>query len=187
MATAAQLKPDAAPRSAELPPDHIYFGPSEAMQAVRQKSRASRRPKRPHSVLGESGTGKEVLARFIHSHSPWSAGPFIKVNCPAIPGHAARKRTFWFRKGRLHWRECRKARPHGDGSRRHAFPGRNRRARRQPAGEIAPCSPRRPVHAYRRPRREEHGCARDLRDESCPAAARLKRRLSAPIFSIAST
>lgn len=36
-------------------------------------------------LLGESGVGKEVLAHWVHDHSRWKAGPFVAVNCAAIP------------------------------------------------------------------------------------------------------
>jgi two-component system, NtrC family, response regulator AtoC len=83
----------------ELPPAHIYFGPSEAMQAVRQKIERAAGLNVPILILGESGTGKEVLARFIHERSPWRNGPFVKVNCPAIPGTLLESELFGFQKG----------------------------------------------------------------------------------------
>ncbi len=53
----------------------------------------------PILILGESGTGKEILAHFIHSQSPWREGPFVKVNCPAIPGTLLESELFGFEKG----------------------------------------------------------------------------------------
>jgi len=53
----------------------------------------------PLLIQGESGTGKEVICRFIHSRSPWSGGPFVKVNCPAIPGTLLESELFGYEKG----------------------------------------------------------------------------------------
>lgn len=85
--------------SHELPPENIYFGPSAAMQAVRQKVERAAGLNVPILILGESGTGKEVLARFVHQRSPWRDGPFVKVNCPAIPGTLIESELFGFQKG----------------------------------------------------------------------------------------
>src|SRR5580692_9903610 len=85
MASVAELKAQSFP-GVDLPPDQIYFGSAEVMNAVRARVERAAGLNVPILVLGESGTGKEVLARFIHSRSPWNVGPFIKVNCPAIPG-----------------------------------------------------------------------------------------------------
>jgi len=69
------------------------------MQAVRQRVERAACLNVPILVLGESGTGKEVLARFIHERSPWRDGPFVKVNCPAIPGTLLESELFGFQKG----------------------------------------------------------------------------------------
>jgi transcriptional regulator with GAF, ATPase, and Fis domain len=50
-------------------------------------------------LLGETGTGKEVIANAIHQLSPRSRGPFIKVNCAAIPDSLMDSELFGHEKG----------------------------------------------------------------------------------------
>ena len=99
MASPAKIRPENAIHPVDLPPDHIYFGPSETMQSVRQRVERAAALNVPILILGESGTGKEVLARFVHNRSPWANGPFVKVNCPAIPGTLLESELFGFEKG----------------------------------------------------------------------------------------
>jgi len=50
-------------------------------------------------ILGESGTGKELMARYIHENSPRKKGPFITINCGAIPRELAENELFGYEKG----------------------------------------------------------------------------------------
>ncbi len=75
------------------------IGGSPAWQrAVEQASMAARSDARV-LLIGESGTGKELLAAHIHNSSPFAAGPFVKVNCAAIPTELLETELFGHEKG----------------------------------------------------------------------------------------
>ncbi len=57
------------------------------------------RSEAPVLILGETGTGKEVVARAIHRRSTRSAGPFLRVNCGAIPPELADSELFGHERG----------------------------------------------------------------------------------------
>jgi two-component system, NtrC family, response regulator AtoC len=83
----------------EIPPDNIIFGHSEVMQSVRARLSKVAAANVPVLITGESGTGKDIIARLIHGLSPWKVGPYVKVNCPAIPGTLLESELFGYEKG----------------------------------------------------------------------------------------
>ena len=83
-----------APRALER-----LVGRSAAMRQVHGMVEKVARSMAPVLVRGESGTGKELVARAIHEVSPRGAGPFVAVNCGAIPEALLEAEFFGYRKG----------------------------------------------------------------------------------------
>jgi two-component system response regulator AtoC len=82
-----------------VPPDDIVFGCTPAMLAIRQQLEKVCGTNIPVLVQGDGGSGKEILARWMHSRSPWSSGPFVKVNFAAIPGGLFESELFGYKAG----------------------------------------------------------------------------------------
>jgi two-component system nitrogen regulation response regulator NtrX len=75
------------------------IGTSPAFERVVEQAGMAARSDARVLLIGESGTGKELLAAYIHEQSPFSEGPFVKVNCAAIPGELIESELFGHEKG----------------------------------------------------------------------------------------
>jgi len=75
------------------------LGDSAPMQKLREMITRVARSQAPVHITGESGTGKELVARMIHALGARAGGPFVPVNCGAIPGELMESEFFGHRKG----------------------------------------------------------------------------------------
>jgi two-component system response regulator PilR (NtrC family) len=75
----------------------VGSGPS--MDRLREMIHRVARSQAPVHISGESGTGKELVARMIHASGPRSEGPFVPVNCGAIPSELMESEFFGHKRG----------------------------------------------------------------------------------------
>ena len=80
--------------AAAEPMDGPLVGSSPAIRAVQKMIGMAAASDATVLVTGETGTGKELVARALHDHGPRAAGPFISVNCAAIPAELLESELF---------------------------------------------------------------------------------------------
>jgi len=79
-------------------PEHV-FGASAAWRDVLKRAARVAATEATTCLQGESGTGKEVVARYIHGRSPRRRGPFVAINCAALPDQLLESELFGFERG----------------------------------------------------------------------------------------
>ncbi|MFP3979591.1 sigma-54-dependent transcriptional regulator [Marinobacter sp. KMM 10035] len=77
----------------------LLLGNSTQIKKLRNQTRKLARSQAPVFINGESGSGKELVARMIHLQGPRCDGPFIAVNCGAIPSELMESEFFGHKKG----------------------------------------------------------------------------------------
>uniref|UniRef100_UPI003F6A4E05 sigma-54-dependent transcriptional regulator n=1 Tax=Porticoccus sp. TaxID=2024853 RepID=UPI003F6A4E05 len=80
-------------------PETVLLGESSAIEILKQQIRRVARSQAPIFISGESGSGKELVARAIHFLGARANGPFIPVNCGAIPSELMESEFFGHKKG----------------------------------------------------------------------------------------
>jgi DNA-binding NtrC family response regulator len=79
--------------------DGPYILADEAMRQLYSDARRVARAPCTVLITGETGTGKEVLAEYIHRASPRASGPFVRLNCAALPETLLESELFGYEKG----------------------------------------------------------------------------------------
>ncbi|GGC82638.1 sigma-54-dependent transcriptional regulator [Marinobacter halophilus] len=85
--------------AAEADEPGLLLGESPELRKLRNQTRKLARSQAPVFISGESGSGKELVARMIHLQGPRSDGPFVAVNCGAIPSELMESEFFGHKKG----------------------------------------------------------------------------------------
>ncbi len=75
------------------------IGKSPALTEVLERASKLAAGELPILILGQSGTGKELVARLVHQHSPRQGGPFLPINCAALPETLINSELFGHRRG----------------------------------------------------------------------------------------
>jgi two-component system, NtrC family, response regulator PilR len=96
--SAIKLRAGAEPSATALSSSRL-LGSSAVMEQLREMITRVARSQAPVHICGESGTGKELVARMIHESGSRRGGPFIAVNCGAIPTELMESELFGHRRG----------------------------------------------------------------------------------------
>ncbi len=86
----------------QLQDDHSFgnfIGASEGVVAMKKLARRAATSESTVLIRGESGTGKDLIARALHHHSPRCNGPFVTINCGALPESLLESELFGHKKG----------------------------------------------------------------------------------------
>lgn len=98
VATALKLSP-VEPQQRERRSRDKLLGDTAPIRSLRGKISKLSRSQAPVYITGESGTGKELVARLIHELSARGDGPFVPINCGAIPAELVESEFFGHKKG----------------------------------------------------------------------------------------
>lgn len=79
---------------------HIFpITENDKMKSILMTAKKAALSQVPIMILGETGSGKEVIARYIHQHSKCNKGPFVAMNCAAVPETMIEAALFGYEKG----------------------------------------------------------------------------------------
>jgi two-component system, NtrC family, response regulator HydG len=81
------------------PPDQALLGESLPVRKLRRAISKMAMADLPVLITGETGTGKELAARLLHAQSARAHGPFVAVNCPALPNELFQAELFGYERG----------------------------------------------------------------------------------------